>query len=379
MNTGVETETEVKMKTEMKMGLEVKEKTEAEAALEAKTKIEAEVASEAKTKIEAKTASEAKMKIETEMDIVAEAIVKIETRVDIEAEKQIMGMEDMTDNHLIRKLIVQEMTVNPDRKNFSKNGCTDKIIKYEDIKSGERIDDLERNGFRIIQNPSFFCYGLDSILLSEFAFSNKKHVNKAIDFCTGSGVIPLLLLARNKVNDVTGLEIQEDVAEMAMRSTFLNEVEAKCHILGGRYGDIRYVRENFKPESFDAVTCNPPYIAGGAGLKNAVDSLNIARHEITMNLSDVIDGASYLLKEGGTFSMVHKPFRIAEIIFLMHKYRLEPKVLRLVEPVRGKEANMVLIEGVKGAREWLKVMPTLTVYDLNGNYTEEVLKIYGKK
>lgn len=270
-------------------------------------------------------------------------------------------------------------------------------IKEESIvHPGERVDDLECNGFRIIQNPSFFCFGMDAILLSDFAYSGdrdkycgekwdqeekdkgpKIYKKQVCDFCTGTGILPMLLLAKGKAGNVTGLEIQEPVAEMAGRSVKLNHVEDRCQIFGGEKGDIRKIRSNFRPEIFHAVTCNPPYIQDAGGLTNPSDTLNISRHEVEMELEDVIAGAQYLLKQGGSLTMVHKPFRLSDMISLMKKYHLEPKRMRMVQPSEGKEPNMVLIEAVKGGKSYLKVLPSLNVYDKDGNYTKEVLKIYG--
>ena len=241
------------------------------------------------------------------------------------------------------------------------------------LREGERIDDLEVNGFRIIQNPSFFCFGMDAVLLSAFAGTGSK--DRVIDLGTGTGIIPLLLTAKGKCASAVGLELQDAVAEMASRSVRLNRAEERIDIL---QGDIKKAKELFRGSSFDAVTCNPPYISVKDGLHNYATEKNLARHEIAVKLEDVVQVAGYLLRPGGSFSMVHKPFRIPEILELMRKYRLEPKRMQLVQPYADKEPNMVLIEGVRDGNPWLKVLPAMIVYEKGGGYTQELLKTYGK-
>ncbi len=242
------------------------------------------------------------------------------------------------------------------------------------LTENERIDDLDCNGFCIIQNPSCFCFGMDAVLLSNFTVG--KMSAKVMDLGTGTGVIPLLMKAKGKGADFTGLEIQHDMAEMASRSIKLNHVEDSCRIVEG---DIKNVREMYEHGSFDIVTSNPPYISESSGLNNPSSSVNIARHEILVNLEEVIAAASYLLNSGGSFNMVHKPFRLPEIIELMKRYKLQPKRMQLVQPFADKEPNMVLIEAVKGAGAFCKVLPTLIVRGEDGEYTKELLKYYGKQ
>jgi tRNA1Val (adenine37-N6)-methyltransferase len=239
------------------------------------------------------------------------------------------------------------------------------------LKPNERMDDLQCNGFRIIQNPSCFCYGMDAVLLANFA--RIKPGAKVVDLGTGTGVIPLLLAAKGKGAEFTGLEIQPEMAEMAERSVRLNHISDRMQIV---CGDIRQVQEHFPAAAFQAVTSNPPYISQKSGLHNPEAPVNIARHEILLTLEEVIGAAAYLLNQGGTFSMVHKPFRLPEIMNLMVKYRLEPKRMQLVQPHRGKEPNMVLIEAVKGGNPMLKILPTLVVYEADGRYTKELLDYY---
>lgn len=239
------------------------------------------------------------------------------------------------------------------------------------LKPGERIDDLQCRGYSIIQNREVFCFGMDAVLLADFASGAPD--GSVMDLGTGTGVVPLLMQGRGKGAAFTGLEIQPNSADMARRSVQLNGLSDVITIADG---DMRKVHELYRPGSFSAVTSNPPYIKGSHGLENAQSPKNIARHEILMELADVIDAAAYLLGEGGTFSMVHKPFRLAEIIRLMSDRRLEPKRMCLVQPYADREPNMVLIEGKKGGRPMLKVEPTLVVYNPDGTYTRDLLTRY---
>ncbi|MBQ9199758.1 MAG: tRNA1(Val) (adenine(37)-N6)-methyltransferase [Lachnospiraceae bacterium] len=239
------------------------------------------------------------------------------------------------------------------------------------IKDNERLDDLQCKGYYIIQNPDMFCFGMDAVLLADF--TSGKKMAKAIDLGTGTGVIPILMEARDKAAHFTGLEIQNESADMALRSVMYNNLKDKVDIV---CGDIKEIEKHFEREAFDIVTSNPPYISEKKGLLNAMEPKNIARHEILLSLEDVIRAAAYLLKVGGSFAMVHKPFRLAEIIRLLSKYHLEPKRIRMVQPYIDKEPNMVLIESVKGGKPMVKVEPTLVVYNKDGNYTGELLKCY---
>lgn len=239
------------------------------------------------------------------------------------------------------------------------------------LKPGERIDDLQRNGYQIIQDPEKFCFGMDAVLLS--AFAKVKKGECAIDLGTGNGVIPILLEARYDGKHYTGLEIQEDSADIAQRSVLLNHLEEKISIV---QGDMKEAVSTFGKASFNVVTSNPPYMTGNHGLVNPELPKAIARHEIKCSLEDVISTAAGLLKENGRFYMVHRPFRLGEIIPLMSKYKVEPKRMRLVYPYVDKEPNMVLIEGLKGGRPRMTVEKPLIVYKSPGVYTEEVYKLY---
>lgn len=236
----------------------------------------------------------------------------------------------------------------------------------------ERIDDLQRNGYRIIQKKKGFCFGMDAVLLSGFAQVKEGEV--AVDLGTGTGIIPILLEAKTKGKHFTGLEIQEEVAEMAGRSVRLNQLENRVDIVRG---DIKEASRLFGKASFDVVTSNPPYMNDNHGLKNPELPKAIARHEVFCTLDDVCREASLLLKSGGRFYMVHRPHRLAEIITALKTYKLEPKRMKLVHPFVDKDANMVLIEAVRGGRSMMKVEAPIIVYREPGVYTREIYDVYG--
>lgn len=236
----------------------------------------------------------------------------------------------------------------------------------------ERIDDLQRNQYKIIQNQKKFCFGMDAVLLSGFAKVKKDEV--ALDLGTGTGIIPLLLEAKYKGMHYTGLEIQEESADMARRSVTLNHLEDKINIVTG---DIKEASLVFGNGTFDVVTCNPPYMTGNHGLVNKDMPKTIARHEILCTLEDVVREASKVLKPNGRFYLVHRPFRLAEIMTTLIQYKLEPKRLMMVHPFIDKEPNMVLIECSKGGKSRIQVEPPLIVYKEQGVYTDAIYDIYG--
>ena len=236
----------------------------------------------------------------------------------------------------------------------------------------ERIDDLQRNGYRIIQKKKGFCFGMDAVLLSGFAQVKEGEV--AVDLGTGTGIIPILLEAKTNGKHFTGLEIQEEVAEMAGRSVRLNQLEDRVDIVRG---DIKEASRLFGKASFDVVTSNPPYMNDNHGLKNPDLPKAIARHEVFCTLDDVCREASLLLKSGGRFYMVHRPHRLTEIITSLKTYKLEPKRMKLVHPFADKEANMVLIEAVRGGGALMKVEAPVIVFDENGEYSQEIRTTYG--
>lgn len=240
------------------------------------------------------------------------------------------------------------------------------------LKENERVDDLQRNGYCIIQDPDRFCFGMDAVLLSGFAAV--KDGARVLDLGTGTGIIPILLAAKTGAAHLTGLEIQADSADMAGRSVALNGLEEKIEIVTG---DIKEADKLFDAASFDVVTCNPPYMIGRHGLKNPEDAKAIARHEILCTLEDVASQTARLLAPGGKFFLVHRPFRLAEIMVTLKKYKLEPKRMRLVYPFADKEPNMVLLEAVRGGRPRMTVEKPLIVYSSPGVYMPEIYEVYG--
>ena len=240
------------------------------------------------------------------------------------------------------------------------------------LKENERIDDLERNGYRIIQDNERFCFGMDAVLLSGFArVKDGAHV---LDLGTGTGIIPILLEAKTNAAHLTGLEIQDDSADMARRSVRLNGLEGKIDIVTG---DIKEAGSLFDAASFDVVTCNPPYMTDKHGLTNPSDAKAIARHEILCTLEDVVAQTAKLLRPGGNFYMVHRPFRLAEIIVLLRTYKLEPKRMQLVYPYADKEPNMVLLEANRGGKPRVTVEKPLIIFKEPGVYMPEIRDIYG--
>ena len=241
-----------------------------------------------------------------------------------------------------------------------------------ELKDEERLDDLQRNGYQIIQKKDGFCFGMDAVLLSGFAAV--KPGEKAIDLGTGTGIIPILLEAKYEGEHYTGLEIQDEVAEMAARSVALNHLEEKVSIVKG---DIKEASRLFGAASFDVVPSHPPYMNDAHGLKNPDLPKAIARHEVLCTLDDVAREAAKLLRPGGRFYMVHRPHRLIEIITALTKYKLEPKRMKMVHPFVDKEANMVLIEAVRGGKSMIKVEAPIVVYREPGVYTQEIYDIYG--
>ena len=238
------------------------------------------------------------------------------------------------------------------------------------VKENERVDDLQ-NGFYVIQNQNKFCFGMDAVLLSGFARIRKgDHV---LDMGTGTGIIPILLKSKTKGEHFTGLEIQEECADMAARSVQYNGLESAVDIV---CGDIKEAAGIFGAASFDVVTSNPPYMIGAHGLQNPYMAKAIARHEVLCTLEDVVSQASKVLKDRGRFFMVHRPFRLAEIFSVLTRYKLEPKRMQLVYPYIDREPNMVLIEALKGGNSRITVEKPLIVYEKPGVYTKDILEIY---
>ena len=258
----------------------------------------------------------------------------------------------------------------PLRRKRSRKGSQN--LETIDLKPGERLDDLQRNGYRIIQDPEKFCFGMDAVLLSGFASAPEG--GRVLDLGTGTGIIPILMAAKTKASELIGLEIQQDSADMAHRSVLLNDLTDRVKIV---QGDIKEAGNIFDAASFDVVTSNPPYMIGGHGLKNPDAPKAIARHEVMCDLEDVVKAAAKCLKSGGKFYMVHRPFRLTEIMTIMHEYKVEPKRMQLVYPFVDKEPSMVLIEGSRGGKSRITVEKPLIIYESPGKYTPEIYDIYG--
>lgn len=240
------------------------------------------------------------------------------------------------------------------------------------LKDNERIDDLQCKGLKIIQNTDGFCFGMDAVLLSGFCDIRKNA--EIVDLGTGTGIIPLLIWAKNNVKQIYGIEIQEEVAEMAKRTIIMNNLEDNIEIINA---NLIKAPEILGVNKFDSVISNPPYMLQGGGIINPEDKKAISRHEITCTLEDVIKTASRLLKHNGSFFMVHRPHRIVDIFCLLRQYKLEPKRIRFVHPKVGDKPNLVLIKSVKASKPELKYENPLYVYNDDGNFTEEIYKIYG--
>lgn len=244
-----------------------------------------------------------------------------------------------------------------------------------ELKENEKIDDLELNNLKIIQNKNNFCFGIDSVLLSDFAKKIKKNA-KILDLGTGTGIISILLTAKAEVEKIYAIEIQEDVADMAKRSIILNQLENKIEIINM---NIKELNKIFEKNTFDVVITNPPYKKINSGLKNENENKTISRHEMSANLSDFIKISFTMLKDKGEFYMVHRPERLVDILFELRKNKMEPKEIRFIHSSIGKEPKLILIKAVKNAKEFLKIKEPLYIYNKNGNYTEEILNIYQKK
>lgn len=244
------------------------------------------------------------------------------------------------------------------------------------LMNDERLDYLLAEDLRIIQSPSVFSFSLDAVLLARFAYVPLKR-GKIVDLCTGNGAIPLFLSARTE-SQIIGVELQERLADMARRSVAYNGLSEQISIIDG---DVKEIPALLGIEKYDVVTCNPPYFpADNMSDKNLSEHMAIARHELHLTLDEAVQSASKLLKQGGKAAFVHRSGRLIDIIMAMRAHRLEPKRVRLVYPKAGKEANTLLIEGIKDGKPDLKVLPPLIVYTDTGEYTEEVRELlYGSE
>lgn len=241
------------------------------------------------------------------------------------------------------------------------------------IKEDESIDDLQLNGLRLIQKKDAFRFGIDAVLLSYFA--NVKNKFEVIDLCTGTGIVPFLITGKYNPKRIVGLEIQDAMVDMAVRSAKLNLLQDKVGFIKGDLKDIKFIKSLGR---FDVITVNPPYKLYNSGIVNLEDNIAIARHEISCNLEDVIIASRILLKDSGRLYMVHKPERLIDILSLMRKHKIEPKRIQMVHPNTKKPPNIVLIEGQRDGGQFLKWETPIYVYDENGNYSKDINLIYGR-
>lgn len=244
-----------------------------------------------------------------------------------------------------------------------------------ELKDNERIDDLQLNNLKIIQNKDGFCFGIDSVLLSDFAKEIPSNA-KILDLGTGTGILGILLCGKTKLSKIYGIDIQEDVCNMASRSIKLNNLENKFEIINKNIKDLKDI---FEANSFDAIVSNPPYKKDNSGLKNESETKLISRHEITASLEDFINVSSYLLKNNCSLYIVHRPERLSDLFYLLRKYNLEPKKIRLVQSYFDSKPKLILVKATKNAKSFLNVEEPLIIYNKDGSYTDEILQIYGKE
>ena len=243
------------------------------------------------------------------------------------------------------------------------------------LNGNERIDDLEINNLKIIQNINGFCFGIDSVLLSDFA-KDIKPGTEVVDLGTGTAIIPLLLTAKTSVGRIVGVEIQKKVAEMASRSVKMNNLSDKIEIINE---DIKNLFSVMPHNKYDVIVTNPPYMKNNTGLQNENIEKLISRHEIECTIEDIAAVTNTLLKDKGEIYMVHRPDRLIDIVMAFRKNKLEIKKMRFVFPKKNKGANLVLIKAVKNANPFLKIEEPLYVYEEDGDYTEEIKRIYNKE
>ena len=243
------------------------------------------------------------------------------------------------------------------------------------LKDNERIDDLQLNNLKIIQNKDGFCFGIDAVLLSDFA-KDIRNNSKVLDLGTGTGILGILLCGKTKLAKIYGIDIQEDVCNMASRSIELNNLQDRFEIINKNITDLRDI---FEENSFDVVVSNPPYKKDNSGLKNESETKLISRHEITASLEDFISTSSKLLKNNGSIYMVHRPERLSDLFYLLRKYNLEPKKLRLVHSYTNNKPKLILVKATKNAKSFLNIEEPLIIYNNDGSYTDEIFEIYGKE
>lgn len=249
-----------------------------------------------------------------------------------------------------------------------------KKVEIMELKENERIDDLQYKGLKLIQDKNGFCFGVDSVLLSDFAKGIKKN-SIVVDIGAGTGIIGLLLCGKTDLKKIYGVEIQKDVAEMAKRSIELNHLENRFEMINC---DINNIFEFLEANSIDCIVTNPPYKKANTGLKNEEEKQMISRHEVKCTLEDIVEKSSRLLKDRGEFYMVHRAERLVDMMCVLRKYRLEPKIIRFVHPKQNEKPNLILVKAIKYANPFLKIDKPLVIYDEEGNYTEEINRIYDR-
>ncbi len=235
-----------------------------------------------------------------------------------------------------------------------------------------RLDDLQNKGLKIWQDTSEFCFGMDAVLLADFAAQRLKNKDRSCDLCTGNGIVPILVYARVNNLNMTAVEINPKTAGLAEYNMEYNGIAEKVNVV---CDDVKlFARKNIN--GFDVITVNPPYIPVGSGFTSKKESVSTARHEVALTLEELIHSCCMLLKDRGRVYMVHRAHRAAETIALMSKYRIEAKTITFIHPKKGEEANLFLIEGVKNAGHWLKVTEPIVVYNDDGSYTDKIHEIY---
>lgn len=246
-------------------------------------------------------------------------------------------------------------------------------------KKAERIEEIGFGELKLIQNPEEFCYGIDAVLLADFADSFLQGKYRAVDLGTGTGIVPIIMSYKNEVSEFVAVEVQKASAERAERNFSMNGLKNRMSVIETDVIDIcGGKREELRKSSADMVTSNPPYIEKGSGIENDDSAKFIARQETTAGLEDFVKAAAWLLKEKGHFCMVHRPSRLVDIMYYCRKYRLEPKDIRFVSPRKDNIPNIVLVHCVHGGGRELKIHRELCVYDDHGAYSKEILGIYGK-
>ena len=239
----------------------------------------------------------------------------------------------------------------------------------------ERIDNIGFDNLQLLQDDGQFCFGIDAVILADFACRHAQQAGRVVDLCTGNGVVPLIMSHKNKSCSLTGIDVQEGAIGLARRTAEMNGLGGRLSFLHADVKDLADRHPELKM-SCDLVTCNPPYVARQSGLTNERDSMFIARHETTAGMEDFIRAAAWLLDDRGHFCMVHRPSRLVDLIWYCRKYKLEPKDIRFVSPKEGAIPNILLLHCVKGGGKQLKYEPNLNVYNDDGSYTDEIEHIY---